>query len=205
MSHDAYDPDSDISRYLQTPPLESHLLTAPAVASHVTAPEDVPAVHQTPLNANPASLGFPAPTTNEVVENHQAALTTMDVQPPAQAYGFPEDPVLARIDALPSFDAIFDDIVLPNLENMSLYDQFMDDRDDVVRVDEALIKNLEDQSDTDIGNAAAEHTVPPIEEDLNFVPFVRGQLDCSNCRSVRDVLHESGKITNCADYSYLHV
>nr|CAB3449697.1 unnamed protein product [Digitaria exilis] len=127
MSDDAYDPDGDVSRYLQTPPLESHLLTAPdddpAVASHVGATEDVPAAVQTPLNANPAC------------------------------------------------------IVLPNLENMSLHDQFMYETDDVV-------------GNTDIGNASAEHTVPPIE-DLNFVPFVRGQLDCSNCRSVRDVLHES--------------
>ncbi|KAF8644464.1 hypothetical protein HU200_066459 [Digitaria exilis] len=188
MSHDeAYDPDGDVSRYVKTPPLESHLLLTapedePAVASHVGATEDVPAAVQTPPDANPASFGFPAPT-NEVFENNQAL--TMDVQPPAQAYGFAKDPVPAAVHARidpPSLEAIFDDIVLPNLENMSLYDQFMYDRDDVV-------------GNTDAGNSSAEHTVPLIEEDLDFVPFIRGQLDCSNCRSVRDVLHESGKNT----------
>ncbi|KAF8758210.1 hypothetical protein HU200_010575 [Digitaria exilis] len=61
---------------------------------------------------------------------------------------------------------------------MSLHGQFMYDRDDAV-------------GNTDIGNASAEHTVSPIE-DLNFVPFVCSQLDCSNCRSVWDVFHESG-------------
>lgn len=39
--------------------------------------------------------------------------------------------------------------------------------------------------------------VRPVEEaPICFVPFVRGQLDCTNRRSVPEILHESGKITN---------
>ncbi|CAN6278392.1 unnamed protein product [Urochloa humidicola] len=79
---------------------------------------------------------------------------------------------------------------------MSLNDDdwFMDDGDDDEV--EAFIRSIEDAAgnNTDIGdNAVAEDTaVPRVEEDyLNFVPFVRGELDCSNCRSVREMFHES--------------
>ncbi|RLN07270.1 hypothetical protein C2845_PM11G15780 [Panicum miliaceum] len=189
MSDEAYNIDGDVSRFLQTPPPESHLLAVAApddepAAPDVGAPQEAPAVFQVgvalqtpPLNPDPA----PA---NEDVENRQAA--TMDVEPPQ-----PCDPVpaaLATTDPTPSFEALFDDIVLPDLGTMSLYDGFMDEGDDEV---EALIRSIEDAGNTDISSALAEHTVPPAEEDLDFVPFVRGQLDCTNCRSVREVLHES--------------
>ena len=198
MADEAYDIDGDVSRFLQTPPPpESHLLAAAApdddepTASHVGAPQDAPgvvhvgvaALQTPPLNPDPA----PA---NDDVDNRQAL--TMDVDPPPP----PPPPcdlvaptALATTDPTPSFEALFDDIVLPDLGTMSLYDEFMDDGDDEV---DALIRSVEDASNTDMTTALAEHTaVHPAEED--FVPFVRGQLDCSNCRSVREVLHESGK------------
>ncbi|CAL4888108.1 unnamed protein product [Urochloa decumbens] len=179
MSDEAYDPIADVSRYLQTPPPESHnILAAPGdepVASHVVgAPQDVPAVQMgvapAPLEAPPLlnpdpAFGLPPPAPTNSVENNQ--------------------------------DGLFDDIVLPNLETMSLSDDdwFMDDGDDDEV--EALIRSIEDASgNTDIGSGVAEHTaVPRVEDDyyLNFVPFVRGELDCSNCRSVREMLHESAE------------
>ncbi|CAN6244127.1 unnamed protein product [Urochloa humidicola] len=145
-----------------------------------------------PLNPDPAFCFPPAPT-DDGVETNQ------DVQP-TEAYGFPDDPVPAPAmmasndDPVASFDALFDDIVLPNLGTMSLQDDdlFMDDGDDDEV--EALIRSIEDGgNNTDIGSGVAEDTaVPRVEEDsLNFVPFVRGELDCSNCRSVREMLHES--------------
>ncbi|CAL4969739.1 unnamed protein product [Urochloa decumbens] len=211
MSDEAYNPIADVSRYLQTPPPESHnILAAPGdepVASHVVgAPQDVhvPAVQMgvapAPLEAPPLlnpdpAFGLPPPAPTNSVENNQ------DVQPPPQAYGFPDDPVPAPAamasndDPVASFEGLFDDIVLPNLETMSLSDDdwFMDDGDDDEV--EALIRSIEDTSgNTDMGSGVAEHTaVPRVEEDyyLNFVPFVHGELDCSNCRSVREMLHES--------------
>ncbi|CAO2038561.1 unnamed protein product [Urochloa humidicola] len=202
MSDEAYDPFADVSVYLQTPPPpESHLLAAPSdehMASHVTeTPQDAPAVQMVvvppPLNPEPA-FGFPPAASTDGVER-----TNKDVQPP-EAYGFPDDPVPAPAmiassdDPVASFDGLFDDIVLPNLGTISLHDDdlFMDDGDDDEV--EALIRSIEDGgNNTDIGSGVAEDTaVPHVEEDnLNFVPFVRGELDCSNCRSVREMLHES--------------
>jgi hypothetical protein len=34
--------------------------------------------------------------------------------------------------------------------------------------------------------------VPPVGDGLAYVPFVEGQLDCTVCRTVREVLHETG-------------
>jgi hypothetical protein len=191
MSDESYDIDG-VSRFLQTPPPESHLLAVTAAdvepaAPPVGAPQDPPAgVHQVGLVLQTPPLNpEPAPANN--VGNRQAP--TMDVEPPPPPP--PRDPVpaaRATTDPTPSFEALFDDIVLPDLGTMSLYDEFMDDGDD--EEVEALIRSVEDAGNT---GALAEHSVPPAEEDLDFVPFVRGQLDCSNCRSVREVLHESGK------------
>ena len=193
MADESYDIDGDVSRFLQTPPPESHPLAVAApdddepVAPHVGAPQDAPAVVQVgvalqtpPLNPDPAPAN---------VENRQAP--TMDVGPPPPCDLAPA--ALAPTDPASSFEALFDDIVLPDLGTMSLYDEFMDDEDND-EVDQALIRSIEDAGNADISSALAEHTaVPPAEEDLDFVPFVRGQLDCSNCRSIREVLHESGK------------
>ncbi|CAD6265473.1 unnamed protein product [Miscanthus lutarioriparius] len=47
MSDEVYDADGDISRYLQTPSLDSHVLAVPdgePVATHVGAPQHVPPV-----------------------------------------------------------------------------------------------------------------------------------------------------------------
>jgi hypothetical protein len=138
------------------------------------------ALQTPPLNPDPAPAN---------VENRQAP--TMDVGPPPPCDLAPA--ALAPTDPASSFEALFADIVLPDLGTMSLYDEFMDDEDND-EVDQALIRSIEDAGNADISSALAEHTaVPPAEEDLDFVPFVRGQLDCSNCRSIREVLHESGK------------
>ncbi|RLM78975.1 hypothetical protein C2845_PM12G12680 [Panicum miliaceum] len=187
MSDEAYDIDGDVSRFLQTPPPESHLLAVAAAddepaAPHDGAPQDPPAgVHQVGLVLQTPPLN-PEPAPANDVGNRQAP--TMDVEPPP-----PRDPVpaaRATTHPTPSFEALFDDIVLPDLGTMSLYDELMDDGDD--EEVEALIRSVEDAGNT---GALAEHSVPPAEEDLDFVPFVCGQLDCSNCRSVREVLHES--------------
>ncbi|CAL4888279.1 unnamed protein product [Urochloa decumbens] len=209
MANNGYDHDGDVSRFfLKTPPPESHLLAPPddePAASHVGAPQEAPATQMgvaaatlgtttMPLNPDPA-MGIPAPATNS--ENHPAL--AVDMQPP-QAHGLSDDPapddeVMASNDPMPSFEALFDDIVFPNLETMSLNNDdllFIDDAHDE-RLD-ALIRSIEDAGNADIGSGVAEGTaVPVVEEDedyMDFVPFVRGELDCSNCRSVREMLHE---------------
>ncbi|CAN6237935.1 unnamed protein product [Urochloa humidicola] len=192
----------DVSHFLQTPPPESDGGDEP-VASHVVgAPQDVPGVQMgvvalaTP-HAGPA-FGLPAPATDDG-ENHPAL--AVDVQPPQTHGGFPDDDpapaVMANNDPMALLDAFFfDDIVLPNLETMSL----LNDADDDLFIDDvgedevdALIRSIEDAGNVDISSGVAEDTaVPLVEKDyLDFVPFVRGELDCSNCRSVREMLHES--------------
>ncbi|CAN6244080.1 unnamed protein product [Urochloa humidicola] len=193
------DTDGDVSHFLQMPALESYGGDEPVASHAVAAPKDVLAVQMglaalemtPPPNPDPA-FGFPAPTTDG--ENHPAL--AVDVQPP-QADGFPNDPAPAVMayDPMASLEALLgDDIILPNLETISLNDDdlFMDDGDD----DEvqAFIRSIEDATgNTDISSEVEEHTaMPHVDEDyLNFVPFVRGELDCSNCRSVREMLHES--------------
>nr|TKW38786.1 hypothetical protein SEVIR_1G138400v2 [Setaria viridis] len=191
-------PDPAFGFPAPTTDIENHQALATDVASHViVAPQDVPAVQmdmaleRLPPPPNPdLAFGFPAQTTDDV-ENNQALV--MDEQPP-QAYGFPDDPVpsvMASNDPMPSFETLFDDdIVLSNLGAMSLHgDQFMDDDGDEDEF-EAFIRSIEDDAGhTNMGSAIAEHTVPRVE-DMNFVPFVLGELDCSNCRSVREMLHE---------------
>ncbi|CAL5022378.1 unnamed protein product [Urochloa decumbens] len=195
MANNGHDHNGDISRFfLQTPPPESHLLAPPdgdePAASHVGAPQDVPAaapLGTTPLNPDPATDS----------ENHP--VLAVDMQPP-QPDGLSDDPapdeVMASNDPMLSIEDLFDDIVFPtNLETMSLNNDdllFIDDADDEEL--DALIRSIEDAGNADIGSGVPEDTaVPLVEEDedyLDFVPFVRGELDCSNCRSVRDMLHE---------------
>ncbi|KAJ1262041.1 hypothetical protein BS78_09G076800 [Paspalum vaginatum] len=191
-SDEVYDADGDVGRYLQTPLPESNLFAMPddePVETHVGAPpQNVPLAVQssvappTPPNPSPAAFGFQKAPTNDAENHLQLQTMTMEVPPP-QPCGFP-DPQQARQgrsdDPMPSFEATLDEsAVLPNIGAMSLYD-------------------------CDDDHAVAEDTVSPcpVAEDLNFVPFVRGQLDCSKCRSVREVLHESA---NHKLYFIVHV
>ncbi|KAJ1253493.1 hypothetical protein BS78_K249000 [Paspalum vaginatum] len=179
-SDEVYDADGDVGRYLQTPLPESNLFAMPddePVETHVGAPPQ-----NVPLAVQSSPCGFPDP--------QQARQGRSD-------------------DPMPSFEATLDEsAVLPNIGAMSLYDcdddQLMtnDWDDDWV---EALSKIADDAGNNNTnGSAVAEDTVSPcpVAEDLNFVPFVRGQLDCSKCRSVREVLHESA---NHKLYFIVHV
>jgi hypothetical protein len=180
MSDEVYDADGDISRYLQTPSLGSHVLAVPdgepVAATHVGAPQHVP-----PVQGGVALPTAPTPPLNmsmafgndDVVQNHHAM--TVDVQPLQGQYGFP-----AEHSVLPEL-----------LGALSLYDHYSmeDDGDDSV---DALFKSAEDAGGNNGSSAVAEHSVFPVDEGLTFVAFARGQLDCSKCRSVREVLHESG-------------
>ena len=84
-----------------------------------------------------------------------------------------------------------------------MYDYYsMDDGDDSI---DALFKSAEDAGNNGNSAAWAEHSaVFPVEEGLTFVPFVRGQLDCSKCRSVREVLHESGNKSTLLEFTHIH-
>ena len=209
MSDEVYDADGDISRYLQTPSLESHVLAVSdgePVATHVRAPQHVPPVHggaalptapPPPLNM---SMAF---GNDDDVQNHH--VMTVDVQPLQGQYGFPADRVRAvpaSLDDLPCSEPTLEHSVLPELlGTLSLHDHYsMDDGDYSV---DALFKSAEDAGNNDSG-AVAEHSVFPVEEGLTFVPFVRGQLNCSKCRSVREVLHESGNKSTLLEFTHIH-
>ncbi|XP_066351463.1 uncharacterized protein [Miscanthus floridulus] len=182
-----YDADGDISRYLQTPSLDSHVLAVPdgePVATHVGAPQHVPPVQGGVAlpTALPPPLNMSMAFGNDDDVQNQHAMT-VDVQP-LQGQGLDDG-----------------HSVLPELlGTLSLYDHYsMDDEDYSV---DALFKSAEDAGNND-SSAVAEHAVFPVEEGLTFVvPFVRGQLDCSKCRSVREVLHESA---NHKLYFVVHV
>jgi hypothetical protein len=151
----------------------------------------LPTAPTPPLNMSMAFVN------DDDVQNHDAM--TVDVQPLQGQYGSPAD----RVRAVP---ASLDDghSVLPELlGTLSLYDHYsMDDGDYSV---DALFKSAEDAAGNNHSSAVAEHAVFPVEEGLTFVPFVRGQLDCSKCRSVREVLHESGnKSTFFLIYIYIY-
>ncbi|WVZ96878.1 hypothetical protein U9M48_042460 [Paspalum notatum var. saurae] len=176
--------------------------------THVGAPpQNVPLAVQggvappTPPNPSPAAVSFQqASTNNDAHKNHlQLQAMAMEVQAPQPCSFFPGPEVAGQgrsDDPMPSFDGN----VLPNIGAMSLYDngdQLMaDDGDDWI---EALINSDEDEG---IGNNTTDGSAVAEDDDLNFVPFVRGQLDCSKCRSVREVLHESA---NHKLYFIVHV
>lgn len=214
-----FDPDGEFARCLmniQLPDLDPvatpHFAGLPLLPSDFAPPQ---APVMTPnAAAPPASTGFHAPPPfMNAVEHYQAPLgidatqfqyqaPAMDIQiqPPQmlpaaeQAYGYiPEPPLAAAtgvgFDALPSFD---EDMFLdaPAGGIPSLYDG----EDEF----SALFRDL-DQVGAAAGEPAMEVElavdVPPVEEDPVFVPFVPGQLDCTNCHTVRELLHESGKLT----------
>ena len=195
MSDEVYDADGDISRYLQTPSLEPLVLAVPddgeTAATHVVgAPQHVPppvlggvALPTAPTTPVNLSMEFG----NDDVQNNHAM--TMDMQPlqGQGQYGFPADHA-----TLPEQSCVLPEL----LGALSLYDHYsMDDGDDDTV--HALFKSAEDAGNNHSSAVAAEHSVLPVEEDLiTFVPFVLGQLDCSKCRSVREVLHESGNKTS---------
>ncbi|TVU03931.1 hypothetical protein EJB05_50514 [Eragrostis curvula] len=87
-------------------------------------------------------------------------------------------------DALPSFEGMFHDAP----ESQPLNDQFMmNDEEDGLA---AIFRG------TDVGNASGGAAVEPgdvrpAEEHPVFVPFVHGQVDCTNCDTVWEALQES--------------
>jgi hypothetical protein len=42
------------------------------------------------------------------------------------------------------------------------------------------------------GQGAEDEVVPPGKEGLAYVPLVEGQVDCTRCRTVRVLLHQTG-------------
>jgi len=211
MSDEVYDADGDISRYLQTPSLDSHVLAVPdgePVATHVGAPQHVPPVQggEALPTAPPPPLDMSMAFGNDDdVQNHHAM--TGDVQLlQGHQYGFPADRVQAvpaRLDDRPCSEPTLEHSVLPALlGTLSLHDHYSMENGDY-SVD-ALFKSAaaEDAGNNDSG-AVAEHSVFPVEEGLTFVPFDRGQLDCSKCRSVREVLHESGNKSTLLEFTHI--
>ncbi|TVT98202.1 hypothetical protein EJB05_56521, partial [Eragrostis curvula] len=88
-------------------------------------------------------------------------------------------------DALPSFEGMFHGAP----ESQPLNDQFMNDNGE----EEGLAAIFRG---TDVGNASGGAAVEPsdvrpVEEHPVFVPFVPGQVDCTNCDTVWEALQES--------------
>jgi hypothetical protein len=120
----------------------------------------------------------------------------LQMLPPAQqAYGFPEPPLASAtgvdFDSQPSFDeGMLHGIPrLAGSRSPSLYGQN----------DLAALFNGIDVSSATGGDAVVEEVeapgVRPVEEDnIIIVPFIPGQLDCTKCCTVQELLHENGKI-----------
>ncbi|KAL6634593.1 hypothetical protein ACP70R_027264 [Stipagrostis hirtigluma subsp. patula] len=145
--------------------------------------------HQTP------AFGLQAPTISDVVEHQQPpaafgfqAATIDDVQHPQmlnpdQAFDLP-DPMLMQAAGVHG--------TLAGVSGCpSLHDQITNDGEDEI---DRLMKNMEMEEIYAVDGPMAEHVdvVGPVEEDdITFVPFTRGQLGCTNCRTVREVVHQS--------------
>ncbi|KAK3156708.1 hypothetical protein QOZ80_2AG0110770 [Eleusine coracana subsp. coracana] len=134
------------------------------------------------------------------VEDYQYQVpTTMAIQPPEmvvpsaaeQAYAFLEHPLGPAATGMdgalpPSFQGTFHG---GPAGNPSLYDG----NDDLA----ALFDGIDVGDATGTGYATTMEVEPddvhPVVEDDStmFVPFVPGQLDCTNCHTVRELLHES--------------
>ncbi|TVT97379.1 hypothetical protein EJB05_57378, partial [Eragrostis curvula] len=142
--------------------------------------------HQAP------AFGFLGRTVN--AENHQPPAsginsTDQHHQPqmpaPLPAYGFHDATLVqghrygAQDDTSWIDDMLAASVVRPPA-SISLYDQ-------AVNLGEEELGALARSAETAIGCAA--------EEDHGFTPIiVHGQLDCTNCRTVREDLHESGSL-----------
>ncbi|KAL6864870.1 hypothetical protein ACP4OV_016021 [Aristida adscensionis] len=69
-----------------------------------------------------------------------------------------------------------------------LYENFLLDEEE--ETEEDISRSIEDGVIA-LGGAMAELQVGHVEESSFFVPYVHGQLDCTHCCTIREVLHQS--------------
>ncbi|KAL5655173.1 hypothetical protein ACJX0J_034492, partial [Zea mays] len=74
----------------------------------------------------------------------------------------------------------------PHRPSPSLYEQLVNNGQAELA---AVVRNLE-RGESSGGAAALINDVYPVKEDVWFRPIVRGQLDCSRCHSVREVVRQ---------------
>jgi hypothetical protein len=198
----------DARLYYQSPPMDYQATPTTDVA-HFQAP--------LPIDAGQ----YQAPPTTGVV-NYQAPLAmhdehylqapAMDIQPPQmqapseQAYVFPPERPLAPatgtgvdFDALPSFEGMLHGAPAGTGSPL-LYNHLVNDGLDELA---ALFNRIEAGNAT-VAEREVQPNVRPVKEDtIIFVPFVRGQLDCTKCWTIRKLLHESGKLEKRASIPIL--
>lgn len=76
----------------------------------------------------------------------------------------------------------------PHRPSPSLYEQLVNNGQAELA---AVVRNLE-RGESSGAAAALINDVYPVKEDVWFRPIVRGQLDCSRCHSVREVVRQDG-------------
>jgi hypothetical protein len=191
----------DAGLYYQAPPMD-YQATPTTDVGHFQAPLPIDAGQcQAPPTTGVKHYQAPLAMHDE----HYLQAPAMDIQPPQmqapseQAYVFPpERPLLPATgtgvdyDALPSFEGMLHGAPAGTGSPL-LCDQLVNDGLDELA---ALLNRIEVGNATG-GDAVAEREVQPDvrpvkEDNIIFVPLVRGQLDCTKCCTIRELLHESG-------------
>ncbi|OEL34581.1 hypothetical protein BAE44_0004399 [Dichanthelium oligosanthes] len=176
-----------------------------ANAEHFEVPIIAEHHHQAPVIN---SKGHQVSAMDVEPQQHQAM--AMDVQPThmlptemQQAHGFPDPtppppPVQGNgVDAaslLEGNNMLANGVnSIPPPTNLSLYDQLIKDGEyDLAAVLE-MIKGTSGGNAGGAEAAADERDVYPTKEEVTFKPITFRQLDCSRCRSVREIVVRNGK------------
>ncbi|KAL6864871.1 hypothetical protein ACP4OV_016022 [Aristida adscensionis] len=159
--------------------------------------QHAPIVNAEQYQAPPAMNNYDAlPTTGG--EQHQLAPEAMDVddEPPATTAvnTAADNQAPNELHQGPGGDVTVwhehEDPEAP-LGSPSLYDHafLLDDEPDATDTE----KSIEDGIAALGGTMAGLDMYPAVEEEPHFVPYVHGQLDCSRCCTVREVVHQGEK------------
>ncbi|RLN31203.1 hypothetical protein C2845_PM05G09150 [Panicum miliaceum] len=139
-----------------------------------------------------AAEHYQAPTIN--AEDYQ--VQAMDVEPQFQAMAMDDVQPATHVLAGPETQQAYGAFPEPRLEGESMY---LPPSPSMVEKLQELAAMLDDIKAGGSGSAgggaeadARDAALCPAEEDVAFRPIARGQLDCSRCRTVREVVTRNG-------------